>query len=271
LRSYGLEVWWDYGLEAGSEFHDQIWRKLADARIVVVLWCAESIVSEWVQAEADHSGNRLLPVRLQNVTPPERFASLQSFDLTFWDGSITAPRFQEFVSLLSNRLGQNKALASDTLEDLASLAPVAPLPYEPLSETGGPEFAAWIANARPILEQFRPLYEQMRWRQVGEQRSPEWFVSELHSLVAQLPALPEPPMRRTPSPVHRARLLETLREYMSADLHQGQPIPDSYRIEPIVTELCIRPGVVVTCWSRREGFGGLDTGIVVPLEFLNPN
>ena len=95
-----------------------------------------------MQAEADHSGNRLLPVRLQNVTPPERFASLQSFDLTFWDGSITAPRFQEFVSLLSTRLGQNKALASDTLEDLASLAPVAPLPYEPLSETGGPEIEA---------------------------------------------------------------------------------------------------------------------------------
>lgn len=271
LRNYGLEVWWDFGLEAGEEFHPQIRQTLRDARVVVVLWCSESVASEWVQSEANDAGDRLLPVRLQNVVPPGRYADLQSFDLTHWDGSISAPRFQDFVSRLSTRLGQKPAIDADTLEDLASLESLTPLPYEPLSETGGPEFATWIAVSRPILERFKLLYAEMEWKQDGEQRSPTWFVSRLRSLVAELPPLPAPTLMRIPSPVHRARLLETLREYMSGELHQGHPIPDSYRIEPVVSELCIRPGVAVTCWSRREGFGNLDTGIVVPLEFMNPN
>jgi hypothetical protein len=266
LRNYELKVWWDYGLEAGIEFEPQILQRLQEAKVVVVLWCAESIVSEWVYREAIQAGERLLPVRLQNVTPPEPFAKRQCLDLTHWDGSISASRFQKFVEVLSKALGRDTMIETDTFEDLESLAPINPLPYEPLSETGGPEFEAWIAQARPILAKFKPLYAEVRKRQLPVRE----FLNGLQALVAELPPLPAPTLHRDPSPVHRARLLETLREHISDELHQGHPIPDSYRIEPIVSELCIRPGIIVTCWSRRQGFGDLDTGMVVPLEFQNP-
>jgi len=266
LRNYELKVWWDYGLEAGIEFEPQILQRLQEAKVVVVLWCAESIRSEWVYREAIQAGERLLPVRLQNVTPPEPFEKRQSLDLTHWDGSISAPRFQKFVQVLSKALGRDTMIETDTMEDLESLATIDALPYEPLSETGGPEFEAWIAQARPVLAKFNPLYAELDERQLAAVE----FLNRLQALVAQLPPLPAPTLRRVPSPVHRARLLEMLREYISGELHQGRPIPDSYRIEPIVSELCIRPGIIVTCWSRREGFGELDTGMVVPLEFENP-
>jgi hypothetical protein len=67
-------------------------------------------------------GERLLPVRLQNVTPPEPFDKRQSFDLTNWEGAISAPRFQKFVEVLSNALGRDTIIESDTFEDLESLA-----------------------------------------------------------------------------------------------------------------------------------------------------
>jgi len=270
LRNYELDVWWDYGLEAGSEFEPQIMQKLHDAKVIIVLWCRESVASEWVLTEAREAGDRLLPVRLQDVTPPQPFGRQQSIDLTCWDGSITKPLFQKFVEVLLANLDRENTIKTDSLEELGSLARIEPLPREPLSETGGPEFESWMMKARPILESFQPLYKDLKWQQHEEQKTAGWFVSELGRLIAGLPPLPAPRLRREPSPVHQAQLLEALRQHISAEIHQGHPIPDSYRIEPIVSELCIRPGIIVTCWSRREGFGTLKTGLVVALEFQNP-
>ena len=271
LRNYELKVWWDYGLEAGFEFESQISQKLREAKVVVVLWCAESVHSKWVIREATQAGERLLMVRLQDVTPPPPFDKLQSMDLTHWDGSISAPRFQQLMTALRRVLGRDTDIATDTLEELANLAPLNPLPYKPLSETGDPEVEDWIQTTRPILLKFKPLYKEIGWKQYAPQMPVETFTRRLRGIVAELPPFPMPERMREPSPIHRARIIDVLREHISDELAHGHPIPDSYRIEPIVSELCLRPGIIITCWSRREGFGELDTGMVVPLELLNPN
>jgi hypothetical protein len=271
LRNYEIKVWWDYGLEAGAEYEPQIFQKLKEAKVVLVLWCAESVRSQWVIREATQAGERLVMVRLQDVTPPSPFDTMQTVDLTNWEGLISAPRFQQLMASLRQVLQRNTDIATDTLEELESLKSLTPLPYKALSETGGPEIEDWIQEAHPVLIKFRLLYEEFEWKQFESQLSVKIFIQRLRGIVAELPPFPLPELRRSPSPIHRTRILDVLREHISDELTQGHPIPDSYRIEPIISELCVRPGIIVTCWSRREGFGELNTGMVVELELLNPN
>lgn len=270
LRNYELKVWWDYGLESGVEYEPQISEKLREAKVVLVLWCAESVHSQWVMREAAQAGERLAMVRLQNVTPPSPFDQLQSMDLTNWDGSVSSPRFQQVMVALRHRLQRSTEIATDTLEELESLKRLEPIPFEPFSETGDPEIEDWVQQARSVLLKFKPFYKELAWKQETPQMPVKAFIERLRGIVAELPPFPGPELRRTPSPIHRARILDVLREHISDELAHGQPIPDSYRIEPVVSELCLRPGIIITCWSDREGFGELNTGMVVDLELPNP-
>src|SRR5262245_26544130 len=52
-RKFGAEsVWWDHGLESRSSYSEQIRAALEGARVVVVIWTAGAMVSDWVYAEA---------------------------------------------------------------------------------------------------------------------------------------------------------------------------------------------------------------------------
>jgi formylglycine-generating enzyme required for sulfatase activity len=128
LRAYGVTVWWDYGLEAGESYRAQIMSELASARIVAPLWCAESVQSPWVRMEATFGKDKLLPLRLQSVAPPDVFEAIQSADLIGWDGAVGSPRLQEFVRLLCKKLGRPAVAPTDLIEELSELPPVKPLP-----------------------------------------------------------------------------------------------------------------------------------------------
>lgn len=91
LRAHGIEVWWDFGLAEGESYRQQITDELGRARVVVPLWCAESILSKWVAMEAEFGRDKLLPVRLQNVAPPDAFEAIHAADLIGWDGTIGPP------------------------------------------------------------------------------------------------------------------------------------------------------------------------------------
>jgi hypothetical protein len=129
LRAHGISVWWDYGLEAGESYRDQIVKALGEARVVVPVWCAESVKSQWVAMEAELGRDKLLPVRLQRVAPPPKFESLHAVHLERWDGSILDPQLDEFVRDLCRRLGSSTvALPPDTRAELAQLPKLKPLP-----------------------------------------------------------------------------------------------------------------------------------------------
>lgn len=128
LRAHGISVWWDYGLEAGESYRDQIVKALGEARVVVPVWCAESVKSQWVAMEAELGRDKLLPVRVQRVAPPAKFEALHAVHLERWDGSILDPQLDEFVRDLCRRLGRNAVLPPDTRAELAQLPRLKPLP-----------------------------------------------------------------------------------------------------------------------------------------------
>jgi hypothetical protein len=119
-----VTVWWDYGLEAGERYRTQIVTELANARIVVPLWCAESVQSRWVRMEAELGKDKLLPGRLQKVSTPVAFEGIHAADLTGWDGAVGSPRLQEFVRLVCKRLHRPAVAPTDLIEELAGLPPV---------------------------------------------------------------------------------------------------------------------------------------------------
>jgi formylglycine-generating enzyme required for sulfatase activity len=151
LRAYGIEVWWDYGLEAGESWRNQIMTELANARVVAPLWCAESITSQWVRMEAELGKDKLVPARLQNVSPPDGFEAIQSADLIGWDGDAANPHVLAFVRRICKQLGREAIAPTDMIEELAQLRPVPALPeVTPVAVPAAPpapppthDFAFW--------------------------------------------------------------------------------------------------------------------------------
>ncbi|MBI1339072.1 S8 family serine peptidase [bacterium] len=127
LRTHGVSVWWDYGLDAGESYREQIMREMGQAKLVIPFWCEESITSEWVRMEAEMGKDKLLPARLQRVTPPAQFEAIHAAHLETWNGSILDPVFDEFLMDILRRLGRSADLPADTRAELASLPALTPL------------------------------------------------------------------------------------------------------------------------------------------------
>src|SRR5262245_5540494 len=53
LQVHGFTVWWDYGLEAGKQFEQQILNEITAAGVVIPLWSEQSVSSYWVRREAE--------------------------------------------------------------------------------------------------------------------------------------------------------------------------------------------------------------------------
>lgn len=52
LVAAGFEVWWDFQLYAGDDFHDMIRNEIAKAKAVIVIWSETAVASKWVRGEA---------------------------------------------------------------------------------------------------------------------------------------------------------------------------------------------------------------------------
>jgi hypothetical protein len=104
LESYGLNVWWDQHLDAGSRWSDEIETRLRSAKCVVVLWSKNSVTSEWVVKEAGIGQDRgiLVPVRLDDCEFP--FSEHQAADLRSWNGQRYDPGLQRLISSIQRML-----------------------------------------------------------------------------------------------------------------------------------------------------------------------
>jgi len=99
LGSAGLRVWWDRDLPAGSEFSEVIETQLQSARVVIVLWTADSVRSGFVRDESSRAlrAGKLLPVRLEEVDLPLGFGQIHTLDLLDWDGDSEDEAFQNLL------------------------------------------------------------------------------------------------------------------------------------------------------------------------------
>lgn len=127
LRAHEITVWWDHGLEAGDSYKSQILAEIANAEVVSPVWCEESVRSQWVQLEAKAGVNKLFPLCLQKVKPPEEFEAIQAADLSDWCGEVNHPRLQAMIRQLAARLHKTALAPADMLEELQRLPTLAPL------------------------------------------------------------------------------------------------------------------------------------------------
>ena len=107
LSGQGWSVWWDRSISAGRNFDEVIETELGAARVVIVAWSQESVQSRWVRAEAQEGRvhNKLIPVFLDEVSPPLIFRSIQAINLVAWDGKETAQNFRKLVADIGKLLG----------------------------------------------------------------------------------------------------------------------------------------------------------------------
>ena len=88
LKREGWVVWWDQRMKAGVDLNKRIKRELRAAHCVIVLWSKNSKKSDWVNKEATMAQdlNTMLPIFIEDITPPTSFEQILGIKFLFWDG-----------------------------------------------------------------------------------------------------------------------------------------------------------------------------------------
>lgn len=99
----------------GEHFDEVIEEALRDAKCVIVLWSKQSVNSRYVRDEATYALNRekLIPVAIEDVDSPFRFAGLQTAQLHCWDGSDAFPGFLKLVDDIRSKIGFPSAVTAE--------------------------------------------------------------------------------------------------------------------------------------------------------------
>jgi TIR domain/PDZ domain len=111
LADQGWSVWWDRKIPLGRSFDEIIEQALGEAKSVIVLWSATSIVSEWVRNEASEGKRRgiLIPVFLEEVHAPLAFRLINGANLSGWRRGEQHAEFERLIqhvkSLVQQPLG----------------------------------------------------------------------------------------------------------------------------------------------------------------------
>lgn len=107
LERQGWSIWWDPRLRSGENFDLAIEKALKQAKCTIVLWSKRSVKSQYIRDEAIYALNKekLLPVSIEDVTPPFRFTEIQTAKFQNWDGSDTSPEFIKLVEDIVSKIG----------------------------------------------------------------------------------------------------------------------------------------------------------------------
>src|SRR5689334_13842364 len=93
LEQAGFTIWWDALIEGGEAYSRSIAEALEKADVVIVLWSANSVESDWVRDEAaqGRERHRLVPLSIDGTRPPLGFRQYQVVDISRWHGRKSAP------------------------------------------------------------------------------------------------------------------------------------------------------------------------------------
>jgi hypothetical protein len=146
LEAVGWSVWWDRRIPAGQTWRNVLERELQQMRCMIVVWSADSVLSEWVCEEAAE-GRRLghlVPVAIARVRPPAGFREIQAADLVDWDGSRDHVGLKRLIEDIERIIGQPAGARRDEADAAA------PGDAEPSASHEGP---------RPL----QPWLQQWPW------------------------------------------------------------------------------------------------------------
>ena len=120
LEQQGWSVFWDHrSVPIGKDWREVIEEAVCQCRCVLVVWSEDSVKSKWVKEEATEGGNRkvLLPIRVDNVSPPFGFRETQAGDFIGWNGGVDYPEFirlaGEIRTLLEKSDAEQERLAKE--------------------------------------------------------------------------------------------------------------------------------------------------------------
>ncbi len=123
-----LSVWWDTTLKVGEAYDVVTEVALRDAKAVVVLWSARSVLSRWVRAEATvaERAKTLVPVMIEPCQRPIMFELTHTAELGHWKGAANDEAWIAFLADVRRFCGVVR-VAPESGEGLAQLiAPSAP-------------------------------------------------------------------------------------------------------------------------------------------------
>jgi TolB-like protein/lipoprotein NlpI len=102
IEALDFTVWWDRQIDPGTSWDDAIERELDAAQWVIAVWTERSIGSRWVRTESMAALDRdvLIPVLLDDVTPPVAFRTTQAADLRNWQPGSPDAGFDQLMALL---------------------------------------------------------------------------------------------------------------------------------------------------------------------------
>ncbi len=126
VRAAGYSVWRDDELPAHRAYAEVIEERLAAARAVIVIWSADAVKSEWVQAEAERarSQRKLIQLRIDDAALPIPFDRIQCADLRGWSGRPDALGLDKVLKSVAELVGVSHEMSG--AGPAASPAPSAP-------------------------------------------------------------------------------------------------------------------------------------------------
>ena len=140
LRGLGYDVWRDDELPAHRSYAEVIEERLQAAKVVVVIWSAEAVKSEWVQSEADtaRTDRKLVQLSVDGSKLPRPFDRIQCADMTGWSGDLEAPGWRKVVASVAELLrGDSPASSIVENQPPAPKLSICVLPFANMS--GDPE------------------------------------------------------------------------------------------------------------------------------------
>ncbi|MEZ5995012.1 MAG: toll/interleukin-1 receptor domain-containing protein [Hyphomonadaceae bacterium] len=108
LANAGYEVWWDHRIPAGRTYRDVIGAALQTAKCVIVVWSNLSANAQWVLDEADEGKKRnvLLPILIDDVSPPYGFRQIEAARLVGWSGDAKDPEWLNALASVEHFVGR---------------------------------------------------------------------------------------------------------------------------------------------------------------------
>lgn len=108
LEQAGYNIWWDALIEGGTAYAKTIDNALKAADVILVLWSAASVESDWVRDEAavGRDRQRLVPLSLDRVKPPLGFRQYQFVNFRRWRGRRDGPEFIALQRAIAVAAGQ---------------------------------------------------------------------------------------------------------------------------------------------------------------------
>lgn len=121
LAASGFDVWWDFQLYAGDDFHDMIRSEIAAAMAVIVIWSDAAAASNWVRGEAEEASDqdKLISTYVSGFDPRRVPINFRTFH------SEPVEQVSRIVAALERKGAQRRGAAPVRNEALAELEALA--------------------------------------------------------------------------------------------------------------------------------------------------